>query len=107
MEAAEKFGRRVRAVRKARKLSIGELAEKADTDVKHLGRVERGEKRPSFELIVGLAQALNVSPATFFEFEAVQGDRNVVQKQLARLLADVELAQLQRVHRMLKVLLEP
>ena len=107
MDAAGKFGCRVRAVRKARKLSISNLAEKANTDVKHLGRVERGERRPSFELIMALAEALTVSPATFFEFEGTQDNRDILQKQIARLIADVELSQLQRVQRVLKVLLEP
>ena len=107
MNAEQKFGHRLRAIRKSRKLNIGQLAEKADTDVKHLGRVERGEKRPSFDLIVALAHALNVSPAKLFEFDAPQNDADVLRKQLERLLVDVELAQLQKVHRILEVLLEP
>jgi transcriptional regulator with XRE-family HTH domain len=107
MDTAERFGCRVRAIRKARKLTISELAERADADAKHLGRVERGEKRPSFELIMSLARALEVSPETFFHSQRPINDRDSLKKQITRLLDDVELAQLQCAHRILKALLEP
>jgi transcriptional regulator with XRE-family HTH domain len=106
MNAAEKFGYRVRAVRKAHKLKIGQLAEKAGTSAKYLGRLERGEKQPSFELIVALAQALGVSPARFFEFDLVESDPRALQRELVHLLADAEVSQLQRVYRTVKALLE-
>ena len=107
MTAAEQFGHRLRVIRKARKLKIGDLAEKADTGVKHLGRVERGEKQPSFELIVALAQALNVSPARLFEFNTSQTDPKALRKQLDQLLSDLDVIQLQNVNRMVKALIEP
>lgn len=107
MNAAAKFGFRLRAIRKARKLKIGELAEKANTGVKHLGRVERGEKQPSFELIVALAQALNVSPERLFEFDSPQDDPKTLRRQLDQLLSGLEVTQLLKVRRVIQALLEP
>ena len=107
MNEAELFGRLVRATRKDRKLSLGQLAEKANTGVKHLGRIERGEKLPSFELIVALARALNVSPSTFFHFENVNVDPKFLTQQLQTLLAKRDAKQLRKAYRVLQATLEP
>jgi transcriptional regulator with XRE-family HTH domain len=107
MTEAELFGQLVRASRKARKLGLGQLAESANTGAKHLGRVERGEKQPSFELIIGLAKAMNVSPSVFFDFESVRADQRFLKQQLQQLLQKRDVKELQKVHRVLKVILEP
>jgi HTH-type transcriptional regulator, quorum sensing regulator NprR len=107
MNEAVLFGQLVRATRKARKLRLGQLAEKADTGVKHLGRIERGEKYPSFELIIALAKAMNVSPSVLFEFEGVNADLTVLRAQLRQLLGKSDRKQIQRAHRVLKIILEP
>ena len=103
---ATQFGRRLREIRKAKKLKIGQLAEKADTGVKHLGRLERGEKSPSFDLIIALASALNVSPAKLFEFDSPQADLKIVRKQLDQLLSRRDLKQLQQIQRVLAAFFE-
>ena len=106
MTAAAKFGRRLRTVRKAHKLNIGLLAERANTGVKHLGRIERGEKQPSFELIIALAQAMSVSPSTFFEFDPPQTDPKALRRQLDQLLENRGAGELLRAYRALKAFFE-
>jgi len=101
MTPVAQFGRRLREIRKAQKLKIGELAERAETGVKHLGRIERGEKQPSFELIVALAAAMNVSAAKFFEFDPSQVDPKVLRKKLNQFLARRDAKQLQQIQRVL------
>lgn len=107
MNEAELFGRLLRATRKARKMSLAELAEKSDTGVKHLGRIERGEKQPSFELIIALARSLSVSPSVFFEFDDVQSDQRQLNARLLRLLRGQEPKQLLKAYRVLKLMVEP
>ena len=107
MNAAVLFGKRLRAVRKAQGLRIGELAERAETGVKHLGRLERGEKQPSFELIISLAEALDVSPSIFFDFEPAQTDLRVLRAQLQHFLERKDARQLLQAKRVLKALFEP
>jgi transcriptional regulator with XRE-family HTH domain len=107
MNEAALFGQLLRATRKAHKLRLGQLAEKADTGVKHLGRVERGEKQPSFELIIALAKAMNVSPSVFFRFEDAQVEQKLLRTQLRQLLEGQDSRQLQKAHRVLRVVLEP
>jgi transcriptional regulator with XRE-family HTH domain len=103
MNAASQFGSRLRSVRKAHKLKIGQLADRVDIGVKHLGRLERGEKHPSFELIVALARAMNVSPATFFEFDTGQTDPQILRKQLNHLLTERDAKELRQALRLLGV----
>jgi transcriptional regulator with XRE-family HTH domain len=93
MTAASQFGGLVRAVRKSRELKIWQLAEKVDIEVKHLGRIERGERQPSFDLIIALAKCLNVSPSKFFEFEST-ADPKTLRKNIDQLLADLDPKQL-------------
>lgn len=107
MNEAQLFGQLVRAARKAGKMKIGQLAEKANTGVKHLGRIERGEKQPSFELIVALAKALSVSPSTFFHFENANVDTKFLTQQLQVLLAKRDAKQLRKAYRILLAALEP
>jgi transcriptional regulator with XRE-family HTH domain len=107
MKEAELFGQLVRAARKAGKMNLGQLAEKANTGVKHLGRIERGEKLPSFELIVALARALDVSPSTFFHFENANVDPKFLIQQLQALLAKRDAKQLRKAYRVLQATLEP
>ena len=106
MNEAELFGTLLRATRKAHKLSLGQLAEKAGTDAKHLGRIERGEKQPSFKLVIELAKAMNVSPSVFFQFEDAQADQKVAKRQVQQLLNTADTRQLQKAYRVLRTVLE-
>ena len=107
MNEAELFGQLVRATRKSQKMNLGQLAEKANTGVKHLGRIERGEKLPSFELIIGLGRALNTSPSAFFHFENTNVDPKFLTQQLQALLAKRDAKQLRKAYRVLQATLEP
>ena len=72
-----------------------------------MGRIERVEKQPSFELIIALAKAMNVSPSIFFQFEDAQADQKFLKEQLRSLLQTQETQQLLKTYRVLKLILEP
>lgn len=90
---AEVFGRRVRALRKARGLTQEALAKSAGMDPKHIGAIERGAKTSSFDAIRKLAEALD---ADFYELflpedrstAAVEKEVTNVLKQSARIDAE-------------------
>ena len=84
-----------------------ELAEKVGIGAKHLGRVERGEKAPSFELIIALANAMGESPSAFFDFENARVDQKDVKQRLRKLLEKRDLGQLQKAYRVLRATLTP
>jgi transcriptional regulator with XRE-family HTH domain len=107
MNEATMFGQLLRAARKAHKMGLAKLAEQVGIGSKHLGRVERGEKVPSFELIIALANAIGVSPSEFFEFENARADQKALRERLRQLLDKRDLDQLRKAYRVLRASLGP
>src|SRR5579862_8134581 len=107
MNQSKLFGKRVRTIRKAANITQERAAERAHLNPKYLGEIERGEKRPSFETIFALGVALNVGPASFFQFDKEEVSEKVLRKRIDALLQKANAEQLQRAHRLLKALLEP
>jgi transcriptional regulator with XRE-family HTH domain len=65
----EKVGHKLRAMRKARKLSIRALAEQSSLSVNTLSLIENGKTSPSVSTLSHLAKSLDVSITAFFEAE--------------------------------------
>jgi transcriptional regulator with XRE-family HTH domain len=107
MDQPKLFGKRVRTIRKAAKITQEKAAEAAHLNAKYLGEIERGEKRPSFEAIIALAKALNVSPATFFQFDREESDEKTIRRKIEILLKEANPQQLLQVHKVIKAILEP
>jgi transcriptional regulator with XRE-family HTH domain len=107
MDPLKLFGKRLRAVRKAAQITQEVAAERAHLNPKYLGEIERGEKRPSFEAILALGTALNVSPAALFQFDKEEMNEKVLRKKIDVLLQKSDSEQLQQVYRLFKAFLEP
>jgi transcriptional regulator with XRE-family HTH domain len=101
------FGKRVRTIRRVANITQVAAAERAKMHPKYLGEIERGEKRPSFDAILALADALGTSPAAFFQFEKEELDDKILRKRIEALINAAEADELQRVYRVLRALLEP
>ena len=56
------LGHRIRTARREKGITQERLAEKANLSTTYIGRLERGEKTPSIDTLVTLAEALEVSP---------------------------------------------
>lgn len=54
------IGQRIRKMRKAHRLSQEELAERADISVTHMSHIETGNTKLSLQVLVDIAQALEV-----------------------------------------------
>lgn len=106
MENLVLFGKRVRSVRETTGESRESVAEIASITPNYLGEIERGEKWPSLEVIVALASALNVSPATFFELESEEVDPRFLLGRLDEILKNRRVDQLQQALRILKALFQ-
>ena len=107
MDQPKLFGKRVRAIRKAAKITQERAAEEAGLNSKYLGQIERGEKRPSFDAIVALSKALHVSPALFFQFDREESDERILRRKIESLLHERTPQQLQQAYKILRTLLEP
>ena len=60
------FGRRVKALREAGKLSQEALAERGEFHWTYISEIERGKRGPSLDVLGRLATALDVSIAELF-----------------------------------------
>src|SRR5262245_26543712 len=69
------FGRRVRALRKAARLSQEKLAFQSELDRSFIGQIERGECNISLTNIGKLARGLDVPPAALLQCPRAEGPR--------------------------------
>lgn len=65
----EKFGRRLKAIRLARKMSQEQFAELLDISVDFLSLIERGINVPSFDNLETFSVRLGIPAFEFFKFE--------------------------------------
>ncbi len=61
------IGTRIKELRKAQQLTGKELAERIGMSPSQVTRLEKGQRRVDFEIILRLAEALQLPPAAFFE----------------------------------------
>lgn len=62
----EQLGRRVRALRESQRLTQDEFARKCGISVSFASLLERGERSPSYETLLAIAEALGVPVADLF-----------------------------------------
>ena len=84
------FGQRMRTLRKQKRLSQEDLAEKAGLHPTYVGGVERGERNPSFESVLKISEALGISPSQLFRFEGIRSKLNLDDEIGKELLALIE-----------------
>lgn len=82
------FGRRLRLLRKAKRMTQENLGRAANIDYKHVGAVERGVKVPSFDAIERIAKALGVEYYELFLPESVVAPQEA--QKLLVLIRDIE-----------------
>ncbi len=68
-QARQNFGMRIRWLRQQKKLTQEQFAEQIGKSVEHVSFLERGERSPSFELILDIASALGVSIAFLMDVD--------------------------------------
>lgn len=61
------LGQQIRRLRKERKISQEELADRAGVHRNFIGYIERGERAASVLVLFDIAQALDVAPVMLFE----------------------------------------
>ena len=98
------LGRRIRSLRKAKKWTLEELGERAATNHKHIGEIERGQQNPSFVVLVKIAAALGVELPELFRFESEELTRKEVERQIARILKSIPDEDLKQMLSVLRVL---
>ncbi len=68
MDEKKLIGRRIKELRKSKGLSQEQLAEKAETSQNYLSRMERGTENLTLDMLIKLANALEVEMWEMFDF---------------------------------------
>ncbi len=107
MDQAKLFGRRLKTLRKAKKLSQAGLAEKVGIETKYLSNLETGRRSPSFETIAALAKALDAPINALFTYEQDENDPKVLRKRIDAILGRANPLQLKQIYRHIRDVIEP
>jgi transcriptional regulator with XRE-family HTH domain len=73
---------RLQQLRKEKDISRNELADKIGVHVNIVGRYERGEAKPSLDIVIKLAQTLGVSIDYLVGIKSDEVDNNVLEQVL-------------------------
>lgn len=57
----KKLGEKIRKLRKQKGISQEALADEAGIERSYMGAIERGERNPSYDKLISIAKALNIS----------------------------------------------
>ena len=73
MTDKELFGRRIQEIRKRKKLSQEQVAEKALISSNYLSRIECGRENPTLDMLIKLGKALKTEMREMFDFGHTEG----------------------------------
>lgn len=97
----QKFGKRVKELRKSKQLTQEQLAEIIDLEPTNVSKMENGMHFPGPDNIEKIANALNVSIQELFEFEHFN-KRNDLINYIDTVLKDFELKDIELVYKFIK-----
>jgi len=86
MDKDNNLGLKIRQLRKARGLTQEQLAEKLDIDNKHLSKIEKGDHKPTYKLILKLAEVLQINIYDFSGLEFKQNETDPIYLKSLRIL---------------------
>lgn len=99
------FGKRVRALRKAKKMTQEQLAVAADSGAKYISELERGEANVTITLVSKLAQGLGVKIGELFE-SASEVDCQELRQEINRMVGEAGDEDVQRIYMIVKNILQ-
>lgn len=101
----DKFGKRVRELRKAQELSQEKFGKKSGLHYTYVGAVERAERNLSLGSIKKIADGLNVDIAELFCFSQTSSPESQVREEIANLIRHKDYRTLRLILRGLKAIL--
>jgi transcriptional regulator with XRE-family HTH domain len=102
-ELRERFGQRVRELRRRRDLTLEELAERAKLSDKFLQAVETARQAPTVDAVEKIARGLNVLPAELFVVH--EQSAKALRARARELIGEASDAEIEKVVRLLEAVL--
>ena len=100
------FGKRLKAMRKGRKMTQEELADKLGLHNSYIGLLERGERIPSLLTLDRIAKYFGVKPADLIMDEPKHQRYDLKQKELLYIVNEGSPEDLDKLYKMAKIVLE-
>lgn len=85
-----KIGNQIRKYRKLHELSQNDLAERAGISYKYLGEIERGQAKLSVEILMKIAQALNLNASKLVSVEDYETEEQATASSILAELSEKE-----------------
>lgn len=101
----KKLGKRVKLLRKEHELTQERLAEACDISVVYVSHIENGTARPSLEVLLRLAGALNTTP-DYFLLDTRFKSGEYIKAEIAKYLEGADEETLYTISRIVAVLTE-
>ena len=95
------IGLRIKELRKSKGLSQEELAERAETSPNYLSRMERGTENPTLDMLIKLANALEVEMWEMFDF-GHEVSRKELREDMGRFLKELDEEKLRMAVKLLR-----
>lgn len=89
-------GKFIREQRRAAQMSLRNLAKLAGISNPYLSQIERGLRRPSAEILNGIAKGLRISAETLYVKAGILDDRRPQQDLISAILADTSITERQK-----------
>ena len=96
----EKFGARLKEIRRSKNLTQENLAEMTGMDIPNLSNIERGKKFVSSETLSKLALALEVSESALFDFGHKKSREELIEE-IQKLIQSSDLSNLEFIYKTL------
>ncbi len=85
----KQLGARIKSVRKARKLTQEQLAERAEINSVYLSKIEHGKENPTLTLLIRIALALEVDVQDLFDYQQ-EASSKAQKETLRRLISQID-----------------
>ena len=105
MDLKKMIGARIQEIRNKKRLTQEQLSERMDINLKYLSGIERGKENPTLNILIKLAQSLEIDLVEIFNF--VQIEDPAERKALINTLLDeADSDQLKLVFKILSVIIK-
>ncbi len=105
-EILEVFGKRLKTLRKERKMTQEELADKLGLHNSYIGLLERGERIPSLLTLDKIAKYFGVKPADLIMEEQKAPKYDLKQKELLYIVREGSQADIDKLYKIAKIVME-
>jgi len=105
-EILEVFGKRLKTLRKERKMTQEELADKLGLHNSYIGLLERGERIPSLLTLDKIAKYFGVKPADLIMEEQKAQKMDLKQKELLYIVREGSQEELDKLYKIAKIVME-